>query len=540
MTCITLSILDSNQKVCGRPHTRLLQRIIAALSGDPETILELRYAMRRFLNPPDWENPLAGLHEGFADEPHEAGRCIVDLPGRLITWDSANLSLSHAGRVDIPGSCRDITSVPYHLSSEWLIDRWTTDWQSLSGKRRQQRANASRIDSRRILEDRLLAFLVAECDSARGGAIGRADAWQPPAGWEWRELSNRMACGDPPNVADAAAEIHARWLMNRCAELDGLSPREILLAKRRHIDRDLADRQYQWSILGECPPELWVESAAYRRAGSGSHEVIVYYELVRHLVWRCWNLLVDRPAEMSSPKFEETVDHLAAARAEFLETPNFDDYRGLTPAYVIERERRRLPILALGADSISCPMCRKLAVQSAPSFWHLDRRHLDDDFPFSFHATREAWEEEQREWARGRPPGSRPRERPKEGERAGPGPPPETLFRWPMEEKCRLGITFSASQQLRLVSLCHQFEDLIGDLQLDADGKEWISELQRDLEALQHAVGGVPMVLVAPVALRCIEHLGAIAKCRAELADRCGRLQRQVSLFTLRFGKGEL
>ena len=77
------------------------------------------------------------------------------------------------------------------------------------------------------------------------------------------------------------------------------------------------------------------------------------------------------------------------------------DLHGMNPAYVIECERKRLPLaLSPGAAVIDddCPMCQMLGEETGPVFWHLDGCNVDDEFAFSFFRTREEWEVEQRRW----------------------------------------------------------------------------------------------------------------------------------------------
>ena len=54
-------------------------------------------------------------------------------------------------------------------------------------------------------------------------------------------------------------------------------------------------------MLGECPPPLSHESAAFRFGGFGTHENVVYYDLVRHLVWECWERVVEPAADVARP-----------------------------------------------------------------------------------------------------------------------------------------------------------------------------------------------------------------------------------------------
>jgi hypothetical protein len=86
-------------------------------------------------------------------------------------------------------------------------------------------------------------------------------------------------------ISNEISAIHARWLMTPRDDLRGQSPREILLAKQEFIDFDLHTRALQWSVQSEGPPCLAEQSFAYRFAGFGTHECVVYYDLVRHLLW---------------------------------------------------------------------------------------------------------------------------------------------------------------------------------------------------------------------------------------------------------------
>jgi hypothetical protein len=95
------------------------------------------------------------------------------------------------------------------------------------------------------------------------------------------------------------------------------------------------------------------------------------------------------------------VGRLERLRDEWLETPNFEDLYDRAPASVIARERARLPEGVTGAEAAAdpdCPLCQMMADDAGPYFWHLDGCNMDDDFAFSFHATREEWEAERREW----------------------------------------------------------------------------------------------------------------------------------------------
>jgi hypothetical protein len=232
-------------------------------------------------------------------------------------------------------------------------------------------------------------------------------------------------------------------------DLRGQSPRDVLFAKRDFIDFDLHTRSLQWSLLDEGPPCLSPDSFAYRFAGFGTHEWVIYYDLIRHLLWTAtsedffsnasslsgtappdsqatsssasaWrivgpgegNIQAQLPAHQSPPSSNETltqqvretlIAHLDKIKTAWLEQPQ-SEYDGRTPAILIDNERKRLPIALRPHDMIideDCPMCQMFGDETSPlgmgvGFWCLDGSHMDDDFAFSPYETREEWETENR------------------------------------------------------------------------------------------------------------------------------------------------
>ncbi len=79
-------------------------------------------------------------------------------------------------------------------------------------------------------------------------------------------------------------EIQDWWLLTPREDLRGKTPRDVLLAKRRFVDGDVQDQGETWSLLGRCPPGLPTRSHAYRYGGFGTHEIILYHELVAVLL----------------------------------------------------------------------------------------------------------------------------------------------------------------------------------------------------------------------------------------------------------------
>jgi hypothetical protein len=165
--------------------------------------------------------------------------------------------------------------------------------------------------------------------------------------------------------------------------------------KREHIDWDMQSREVQWTRLKEPAPCLNNGSYAYRYAGFGTHEIVIYYNLVRMLIRDCWK----RMSEEREISIQDEIACLEQAKAEWLDSPD-PEYGGKTPSCLIEYERIRLPWISSKEDTPfeeDCPCCQALANERLePGFWHLDGCNMDNGFAFSFFLTQEEWEQEDR------------------------------------------------------------------------------------------------------------------------------------------------
>ena len=223
--------------------------------------------------------------------------------------------------------------------------------------------------------------------------------------------------------------LHARWLMTPRIDLAGRTPREVILEKRGFIDYELNSREMQWSLLREGPPPLSRDSDAYRFAGFGTHEYVVYYYLVRHLLVRCWErvnrerdvggeLAIQPGTDASGIEPGSVIPGDSGGRTERVEILEWleqigqawlngpsKEFDGRIPAAIIESERRRIPLVMTAKDIFfdeNCDLCRTLAYETdddfGPAFWHLDGCNMDPGFEFSTYQTREEWEAEKRRW----------------------------------------------------------------------------------------------------------------------------------------------
>ena len=367
MSEVRLNILDAGRAITGTVHGSEADFVLAALSAEPETIEELQDAMTRFSKPAGDRSPFALFYAGIDEEPWDAGIVFVDLAARVFAAESSYSLLMPQGEVQYHNG-EELTEVwlPYLVPDDWLFLDSIEEFRNVADGRRAKRAAVQPLDARAVLYGRALTeFVAGECGAARDSAEG-----------------------------DPVADIHARWLMTPRSDLRGLAPREVMLLKKEYIDRELQCREMQWTRLREPAPCLKKESHAYRFAGFGTHEIVTYYELVRYLIEDSWNQL-NAPKDIST---EDEISRLDQVKTDWLESPH-PDYRDKTPGNIIEDERTRLPWVSFGEDAIideDCPLCRAMAEDPSPGFWHMDGCNMDDEFAFSFYLTREEWEEEKR------------------------------------------------------------------------------------------------------------------------------------------------
>ena len=361
MSCIRINITDREQTVSGEVHGSEGDALIAALSAEPEIIAELEHALSRFIKPHGDFKPFARFsrHENY--EQYDAGILVINLAARVIACESTYNSPSKKGEVRYhDGNSATDVSVRYRLPDDWVIVRSMLEYKSAVARRLAERAKNEPLDVRKILYGReLIEFIVSQ-----------------------------TAAAQKRNDENSIADIHERWLMTAREDLSGKTPREVVFEKKDLIDDDLFSREMQWSFGGECPPFLPTDSHAYRFAGVGAHEWVIYYDLVRFLLDEADNE-------------NQSIEALEQLKDDWLNLPG-NEFHGRSPALVIERERRRIPPAMSAEDALishDCPVCRMMSEDfETPMFWHLDGSNMDDRFAFSIYNTLEEWEEEQRSW----------------------------------------------------------------------------------------------------------------------------------------------
>lgn len=375
---IMLTLLDAERALHDAVPISVSDPVLAALTAEPETLAELETAMTRYY-PSLQHNFLPRLQTGINETKWDAGLLIIDLPARLIVADTETVLYEVTPLNFTAFECTPPTwlQVPedegvgmrYRLSEDWLIVKASANWREVAAERRRERAAHPPFDARPALFDPLAEFIARECLAAR----------------------------DAGHTAPLVA-IHERWLLTPHAALRGQTPREALLARREFVDLDLDSREMQWALTGDCPPPLKLDSTAYRCSPFGTHSFVVYFDLLRYLLNQCWERVRD---DQSVALAAETA-RLEKLQHDWLaEGGNYN--RG--PGWILEQERRRLPITTTSAELLGdhdCELCQTPTghPEGVPYFWHLDGSEMleEDNWIFSFQPTRAAWEAEEREW----------------------------------------------------------------------------------------------------------------------------------------------
>ncbi|HEY6119772.1 MAG TPA: hypothetical protein VIV66_07425 [Pyrinomonadaceae bacterium] len=404
MSDIKLNLIDSQTILSGTIHGSTADRCVAALSAEPETITELEAALERFQRSSYRFTQL--FKTSYLDPtPYDAGILTIDLAARIIACDSTYSQPSLEGSVQYHNGkeCTD-TWIPYRLPHDWLFVDSIEQYECVRNERRNLRS--SPLDAREVVYGSALLMFIAtnvlqSPGLSRNCKVNRASSEHTESEVA-SEVTNQRSEDDGHPLAEFVREIHRRWLLTPRDDLRGESPRGLLLAKQEFINLDVEHRSWQWSMLLEGPPGLDRNAFAYRYAGFGTHEWVIYYDLVRHLIRSAVDLAGSASEQGNLITESEMVLALEQLESAWLNEPN-DEFEGV-PINIIDNERRRIPE-AMGGRSMvvdeDCPVCKMMGDESEAGlgvyFWHLDGCNMDDEFAFSTFGTSEEWESDQRE-----------------------------------------------------------------------------------------------------------------------------------------------
>lgn len=551
MSMLRLVVRDATRDLSGYCHGSDADRLVAALAAEPETIEELETALARFMHRE--HGLLARFDCHIDDEPYDAGVVVIDLAARLVAYKSTWSSLSHSGTVTYhDGKCTTDVEISFHVPEDWIFNREMNCWEFIAESRRAERLAQEPLDARQVLFGKpLIEFIARECFDAFAGLQPTTAAKQPSSNRKQQPGLNEVedtadeipVMYEPPRPLhefELVREIHARWLMSPRDELRGRSPRDVLLEKMEFIDWDLQDRSEQWSQQQRAPRGLDRQSNAYRFAGFGRHEVIVYYDLVRFLLWDCRDELAElavagRTTAMLPGDFlTSEVPRLEQLREAWLDEPN-PELSGHIPRSIIEHERIRLPEGSSPSEHVvdcDCPMCQMMADMPGPMFWGLDGCNMDEDFAFSFHRTRKAYDEEQRKDAeRNRKWNEQSAEKKRLGVEHPGGGYSDPDYAW--QRSFAMSDSPGLPLAIRLFSIGSNLAEIIVDLKIPCEERELIDRLSRDFGNMREVIQDSDQAasLLEPALDRFCETLDAVIAARADLAEKCDSLQHRLRRF---------
>ena len=228
---------------------------------------------------------------------------------------------------------------------------------------------------------------------------------------EWQQSS---ASHDEHRRYPFTIAIHRDWLMTPREDLNGRIPRELLHGAIDWIDRVTWGQRLRFEDGRPmvAAPDDWDRFAT---APMGRQEMCIYFDLCRELINAGWCWCEGDNGIHSEHSNESAVSRLIAFLKDVKEDwLNSSFEGGSTPGFIIECDRRRVPRGAgveiqgiQGVESeqhiadCDCPICEMMADgMFGIGFTSIDGHHLelDDEFAFSMHETREAWEAQQREY----------------------------------------------------------------------------------------------------------------------------------------------
>jgi len=570
MSEVRLVVREAGRDWSGTIHGSCADRAVAALSADPVTLEELEVAVARFTKSAVKRRFFANLSQGLCDEPYDAGLVVIDLVARLVVTDSTYSSAGPKGVVWYhDGRCCTNTSLSYHLADDWLFSSDGDSWRHVAEERRRERAATPILNARAVFYGRpMLEFVAREAFAAfaRRDEIAAAvrAQWVEDARKRLAEKSNlsldevdagrltdeeivpKTWPGQEHNASpfyDTLMQIHAAWLLTTREDLGGVCPREIALDGRDQLEWDLQDRCQQWSLLGECPRGLEASSHAFQYGGFGTHELVMYYDLMRELLWSCWDELTERarspqPEWLTAGDFLSTeIPRLEGIRDAWLDTPD-REFHSRTPRSIIDRERARLPEAMTGHDAMvdpDCPCCQMLGEMPGPVFWHLDGCNMDDEFAFDlYRRTREDWEEQQREWEElGRRMDAERSERERLGVTGSLSREDGSPAIW--SRSVNVEDTADVPLGIRVFGVGGHLAELIVGLRAGTARETTPPETQRHIDQLNRDFGNLRDILrstdssltealIDPVLDRFAETLATVAMVRLDLAPQCETL----------------
>jgi hypothetical protein len=445
--------------------------LIGALSADPRSIEELDSAWVRY-------SPEMPLEEDSlsADGQEPVGPwLLVDLAcQRLVAGGGEGLPENREAFQRDEGEWNpEIPVVWINLPPHWQSIK-DVDWEEAFPPIPPM---TEPLDFRGVLYGRALAADLAR----RTLEIARTEDL-PSTAVTWDDLYGQAPPTDDQRDAagrwhELTIRVHADWLMTPREDLGGEPPRPFLHRGRDWVEREMDNRQMQWSHQRRAPPGLARNSFAYRHGPPGRDEVVIYFDLCRETIAEAWRIIVSTPgvdeASLTNALYQHARKWLKEGTIDGDPTP---------PAAIIVSERQRTPLTGGFAPiDDDCPICRMLSEDGdagfGPAFRGFDGHHLelDDEFAFSLCETREEWEKEQEDFR-------------KMSEEIEAKHKMESAGRQPGEFDSAWTSSFVADDApLTAMTLAFRLSEIVGDLQIAGGQQDKIQNLNEVFEVCRNA-----------------------------------------------------
>ncbi len=503
MLMTMLSLVEADRTIHVKVHDALIDVALAALSAEPTTIDEWRAAMTRFVDPSVVDDLLARCQSGLATERVEGGHLIVDMTAKLAVLGTVLPEIPRLGNVQTcDGNGTLEPWLPYRIPNDWEMVDNEREWERRAPQRRQQFKETWHVDHRQVLYGRLATWMVKA----------------------WGAQANQLE--------DAVRSLQDLWLMTPRDDLQGQTPRQILMAKHAFIEGDIQDQGQTWSVTGRCPPGLLPSSHAFRFGGFGPHEIILYHEMVVYLLLECER----RTRDAARVDAEAEVRHLEQLQQEWLHQGHQALY-DQSPAAMIARERARLPAVVPKGHTDKhddCPICRMMYENGQPMIWQLDNSALDHSFATSFYDSLDDWQESQRQWESLR----------REIERRKLSNPSkcDDVDDCSVWQKSHTNMAFFEEMPpleacgVMMFSIGGHMGELIQDLNTDEDGIALCRQLHEAFDDLRGVVRDqedVWMIQSAVGAFATVLH--DVARARTDLSAKCADLEDKLDFLCRRY-----
>ena len=131
MSEVRLNIIDYEGAIHGTVHGSISDAVVASLSAEPQTIIEVEAAVARFIRPTD-QGSFVSFKPGVNDEPWDAGVVLVDLAARVLASESLYSQPEKEGEVAYhDGTTATEVAVLYRVPDDWVFLNSLTEYEAV-------------------------------------------------------------------------------------------------------------------------------------------------------------------------------------------------------------------------------------------------------------------------------------------------------------------------------------------------------------------------------------------------------------------------